>query len=77
MPKSPVLPSQPIVSPIEVAALRDKVQALEKKLEDQKAYFEGQIAALTKQRDALERENQILRGARPMPNKAITKRSSP
>jgi hypothetical protein len=48
------LSNQPLVSPVEVAALRSENASLRKQLEDQKVFFEAQITELTKQRDVAE-----------------------
>ena len=65
--------NQPLVSPVEVEALRFKLVAVEKELEAQKVYYEAQIKELTRQRDSLQKQVNDFNSSRPRP-KVITKK---
>ena len=54
---------QPLVSPLEVEALRTEVRSLKEQLAAQKVYYEVQVAELTKQRDSAEKKVKELQGS--------------
>ena len=64
---------QPLVSPVEVEALRFELAATKEKLAGDKIYYEAQIKSLTEQRDALEKQIEQIHRSTPQ-FKVITKR---
>ena len=65
--------TQPIVTAVEVNALRCELAAVKEKLESQKVYYEAQITVLTRQRDSFEKQLKSCQSATPPP-KVIAKK---